>query len=218
MHKICIIDCGIGNLRSVQRAFERVGENAQITGDPENLKNASSFVLPGVGAFPDAMKNLKRKGLDLIITQNVIEKKKPILGICLGMQLLAQNSCENGLHTGLGIVPGKVVLLEVKGQKNWLGHKLTLPHVGWNQVKSRKKLKLFKNIPDNSDFYFVHSFHFQCKTTDYIAATTTHGISFISALEHENVFATQFHPEKSQRLGHQLIKNFVNYCYGDHQN
>ncbi|HAA90993.1 MAG TPA: imidazole glycerol phosphate synthase subunit HisH [Rhodospirillaceae bacterium] len=212
MLTIAIIDCGIGNLRSVQRAFESADVSAPITDDPGTLDKADSLVLPGVGAFKDAMHKLTSTGLDAAIKTHVQERNKPILGICLGMQLLAHSSREDGDHTGLGILPASVEPLDVSGQIDWAGRKLTLPHIGWNEIDFSKNSILFDGIPDRSDFYFVHSFHVACDQEEHVAATTEYGSPFASVLEHGNIFATQFHPEKSQRLGQQLIQNFIKCC------
>lgn len=199
--KIVIIDYGMGNLRSVQKAFENVGFPATITRDHALIKEATHIVLPGVGAFGDAMKNLNSLGLSELLHSEILEHKKFFLGICLGMQLIAQKSYEFGEHEGLGwIEDAKVIRFEESSLK--------IPHVGWNEMNFRHPSILFKEIPDHSNFYFVHSYYFEAPQT-YAIGACDYGHSFICAIQKENIFATQFHPEKSQTHGLAIIKNFA---------
>lgn len=199
---IVIIDYGMGNLRSVQKAFEKVGFSATITRDHTLIKEASHIVLPGVGAFGDAMKNLHSLGLSELLHVEVLEHKKLFLGICLGMQLIAQKSYEFGEHEGLGwIEDAQVVRFEQS--------ELKIPHVGWNEMNFHNPSVLFNDIPDHSNFYFVHSYYFQAPST-YAIGMCDYGHSFVCAIQKGNIFATQFHPEKSQTQGLKIIKNFAN--------
>ena len=202
-NNIVIVDYKMGNLRSVQKAFEKIGCNAIISSNPEDILNANKLVLPGVGAFKDGMKHLKELNLISILNKKVLEEKIPILGICLGMQLLSNKSYENGETKGLSWINAEVLKFEFYTQK------LKVPHVGWNELNYQKNCSLFSNISNKSDFYFVHSYHFKTNE-DIVIATTDYGFKFISAINKNNIYAVQFHPEKSQIVGLQLIKNFVN--------
>jgi len=197
---IAIVDYGMGNLRSVSKAFEAVGHEAVVTRDRATIKNASHVVLPGVGAFGDCMANLER--FDLVEPiRTTIQSGKPFLGICLGLQLLFTESEEFGLHKGLGIIPGKV-------RKFVLDPALKVPHMGWNQVNIQRACPLFDDIADGSNWYFVHSYFVDPADRTVAATTTTYGIPFVSCIWKENIVACQFHPEKSQSVGLRLIKNF----------
>jgi glutamine amidotransferase len=197
---IAIVDYGMGNLRSVSKAFEAVGHEAVVTRDRATIKNASHMVLPGVGAFGDCMANLER--FDLVEPiRSAIQSGKPFLGICLGLQLLFTESEEFGLHKGLGIIPGKV-------RKFVLDPALKVPHMGWNQVNIQRACPLFDGIADGSNWYFVHSYFVDPADRTVAATTTTYGIPFVSSIWKENIVACQFHPEKSQSVGLRLIKNF----------
>jgi imidazole glycerol-phosphate synthase subunit HisH len=197
---IAIVDYGMGNLRSVSKAFEAVGHQAVVTRDRATIKNASHMVLPGVGAFGDCMANLER--FDLVEPiRSTIQSGKPFLGICLGLQLLFTESEEFGLHKGLGIIPGKV-------RKFVLDPALKVPHMGWNQVNIQRACPLFDGIADGSNWYFVHSYFVDPADRTVVATTTTYGIPFVSSIWKENIVACQFHPEKSQSVGLRLIKNF----------
>lgn len=202
--KVVIIDYNMGNLRSVQKAFEKVGCNAIVSNDIDTIKNADKIVLPGVGAFKDGMKHLAELNLIDILNEEVIVNKKPFLGICLGMQLLSKKSYENGQTNGLGWIDAEVVKFDFID----FDKKLKIPHIGWNNTSYKNKNKLFKKIPNNSDFYFVHSYHFNTQE-DVITSTTDYGFDFISSINKDNIYAFQFHPEKSQTVGLQLIENFV---------
>lgn len=197
----------MGNLRSVQKAFEAVGAKAAVTRKPAEILSASSVVLPGVGAFKDCMDNLKR--LDLIdVVHKSIQSGKPFLGICLGLQLLFQQSEEFGQVPGLEILAGDVVGFTGGTPEPSNGSSLKIPHMGWNTVRIKKTNPLFQSIPDESYFYFVHSYYVVPKRRDDVATTTQYGIEFVSSVHHENLYAFQFHPEKSQKLGLTILKNF----------
>ena len=195
---IAVIDYGMGNLRSVQKGFEKVGFAAEITADPNTVRKADKVVLPGVGAFGDAMKNLRDAGMIEVIRETV-KAGKPFLGICLGLQLMFDTSEEGGFHQGLGIFPGRVRLLPPG---------LKVPHMGWNQIEIQKADPILKGIPEGSAFYFVHSFYVDPADPKVTTTLTEYGIRFTSIASSENVFGIQFHPEKSSSLGLHILKNF----------
>ncbi len=197
---IAIIDYGMGNLRSVSKAFEAVGHQAIVTREPSSIQNASHVVLPGVGAFGDCMAHLDQYGLIEPI-KAAIQSGKPFLGICLGFQLLFTESEEFGRHEGLNILPGKVRAFPKD-------RTLKVPHMGWNQVKVQRSCPLFEKIADGVDWYFVHSFFVDPQDKQITATTTTYGMPFTSSIWKDNVVACQFHPEKSQAVGLQFMKNF----------
>lgn len=197
----------MGNLRSVQKGFEAVGAEAIVTSDSQKILSAKSVVLPGVGAFKDCMANLEK--LDLINTvHQSVKSGKPFLGICLGLQLLFNQSEEFGQVSGLGILPGKVVGFKDAQPRSDAGELLKIPHMGWNTVKVAPGNPLFDSVADDSYFYFVHSYYIVPDDSSIITTTTNYGIDFTSGIHHENIHAFQFHPEKSQRLGLTLLKNF----------
>ncbi|MDO8435680.1 MAG: imidazole glycerol phosphate synthase subunit HisH [bacterium] len=198
-----IIDYGLGNLRSVAAAVTRVGGEAVVTADPSVLAQADKLILPGVGAFGDGMKNLHARGLVETLTQIVVVQGKPILGICLGAQLFARESFEFGHHEGLGWLDASVVRIEPTESA------LRVPHVGWNDVHIAKPCVLFEGIPDHSLFYFVHSFHLRFSDDTVVVGTCEYGIPLTAVVQKGTIFATQFHPEKSQRCGLQLLENFI---------
>jgi glutamine amidotransferase len=195
----------MGNLRSVEKAFERVGGDVTISSNHNIIKNASKIVLPGVGSFRDGMKHLNELGLIDILNNEVVENRKPFLGICLGMQLISRVGYENGESSGLGWIDAEVIKFDFSN----LEKRLKVPHVGWNSVVYNRINPLFNGITDNSDFYFVHSYHFNTDE-DIVTSRTDYGIDFISSIYKDNIFAFQFHPEKSQSVGLKLIENFVN--------
>ena len=197
---IAIIDYGMGNLRSVSKAFEAVGHQAIVTRDAATIHNASHVVLPGVGAFGDCMANLKKYELIEPI-KAAVRSGKPFLGICLGFQLLFTESEEFGRHEGLDILPGKVRSFS-------RDQALKVPHMGWNQITIQMPCPVFEGIADESDWYFVHSFFVDPRDKQIAATTTTYGVPFTSSIWKDNVVACQFHPEKSQAVGLQLIRNF----------
>ena len=202
-----IIDYGLGNLGSIRRAIEECGGDVFLAESSAQLQEAERIILPGVGAFGDGMKLLRQGGWVDPLREMVLDQKIPVLGICLGMQLLASVGEEGGTHQGLGFIQGKVVLMQV-------GEKERLPHVGWNNIHKKRECVLLKNIPDGADFYFVHSYHFQPQDASVVVATGDYASRFVAAVEDGNVFGTQFHPEKSGPYGFQIIKNFLHY-YGD---
>ena len=204
---IGIVDYGMGNLRSVQKGFEAVGAEAIVTSDSRKILSAKSVVLPGVGAFKECMANLKK--LDLIDTVHQSTKSgKPFLGICLGLQLLFNQAEEFGHVDGLGILPGKVVGFKDAQPKSDSGEPLKIPHMGWNRVRVTPGNPLFDSVADESYFYFVHSYYIVPEDPAIVATTTCYGIDFASGIHQENIHAFQFHPEKSQRLGLTILKNF----------
>ena len=203
---IAIIDYGMGNLRSVQKAFERVGFEALVTSDPRQLLQADRVVLPGVGAFRDCIRNLEQGGFVEPILR-VIAEGRPFLGICLGLQLLFSESTEFGLHKGLGVIPGRVV--RFPDGMTEAGEKLPVPHMGWNQISLRGDPSLFSGVADQSNVYFVHSYYVKPNDPAVVAATCSYGLSFCAAIRRDNLVATQFHPEKSQAVGLTMLKNFA---------
>jgi len=205
MNSIVIIDYGMGNLRSVQKAFEQVGCQAVVTTDPALASRADKLVLPGVGAFRDCMRNLTDGGFVAPIRAH-IDAGKPFLGICLGLQLLFTESEEFGRHRGLGIIPGKVVRFPAGAQEQ--GDALKVPHMGWNRIDIHRPAPLYQEVPDGSFVYFVHSYYVVPDDPAVIATETGYGQSFCSSIWRDNVMATQFHPEKSQAVGLQMLKNF----------
>ncbi len=198
---IHIIDYGMGNLRSVQKGFEKVGHEAVITNDPNRLAEASKVVLPGVGAFEDAMAELRRRDLVEPVLA-AIDSGKPFLGICLGLQLLFETSYENGVHEGLGVLAGDVIRFELPPE-------YSVPHMGWNQVKFPHKPPIFEGIEEGTYFYFVHSYFVVPKDEAVVAITADYPEPFCAAIWRDNLFATQFHPEKSQKDGLKVLKNFA---------
>ncbi|MGE5172356.1 MAG: imidazole glycerol phosphate synthase subunit HisH [Betaproteobacteria bacterium] len=206
---IAIIDYGMGNLRSVQKGFERMGHEAVVTSDAKMILNASKVVLPGVGAFPDCMRNLREYGL-IDAVQKSIDSGKPFLGICLGLQLLFTESEEFGISKGLDIIKGRVIRFKgpVFETQNPKLDTLKVPHMGWNSVSIKRRPPALADAPDGSHFYFVHSFYVVPEDKSVIATTTDYGIEFVSSIWKDNIFATQFHPEKSQALGLSILKRF----------
>jgi imidazole glycerol-phosphate synthase subunit HisH len=201
-NKVVIVDYKMGNLRSVQKAFQSVGCEAIISNDAELIRESHKIVLPGVGAFGDGMKNLQDMGLDKLLNELVLVKKVPFLGICLGMQLVCKKSYEHGENKGLDWVDAEVVRFNVDEEG------LKVPHVGWNTVKRNETCLLFKGIPNYKDFYFVHSY-FVKVNEEVVTSVSIHGIEFVSSIQKGNIYAVQFHPEKSQVLGLKIIKNFL---------
>jgi glutamine amidotransferase len=196
---IAIIDYGMGNLHSVLGGLEYVGQKAFVTDDPVKISDANAVILPGVGAFGDAIKRLEETGLGNAFRQ-AVKSGKPCLGICLGLQLLFSESEEGGIYTGLDIIQGKVVRFS---------NQLKVPHIGWNQIEIKnQETPIFQDIPDGSYMYFVHSYYVKPEDKSVIATTTDYGIDFTSMIAKDNLLATQFHPEKSQKIGLQLLRNF----------
>lgn len=198
---IAIVDYQMGNLRSVQKAFERVGHAAMITSDPRELAVAERIVLPGVGAFRDAIGELRRRDFVEPIRE-AIEGGKPFLGICLGLQLLFDVSYEDGEWEGLGILPGEVVRFQVPAE-------LKVPHMGWNQVHFAKRPPIFDGVEELAHFYFVHSYYVVPRDADLVALEADYPTPFCAAVWRDNLIATQFHPEKSQANGLRVLENFA---------
>lgn len=196
---IAIIDYGMGNLRSVQKGFEKVGCEATIVQDPAAVESAPAVVLPGVGAFADAMENLRKSGMIEVI-QRVVASGKPFLGICLGQQLLFESSEEFGQTPGLGIFPGRV--------RRFPEGQLKVPHMGWNQAVVQKTTPLLEGIPAAGAFYFVHSYYVEPADPELTIARTEYGLTFASVVGRDKVFGIQFHPEKSSNLGLRILQNF----------
>ena len=206
---IAVIDYGMGNLRSVQKALEFVGAKVIVTHDPDLILNANSVVLPGVGAFKDCMANLKKlKLVDPI--RKFIDGGKPFLGICLGLQVLFEESEEYGPVAGLGILPGKVVKFPGGSSETKNGRPIKIPHMGWNQIQVKKNVPLFRGVGDAPYFYFVHSYYVVPEDQNMIATVTNYGVEFVSGIQHKNIYAFQFHPEKSQTLGLSILERFSN--------
>ena len=209
---IAILDYGMGNLRSVEKAFERIGAQARITRRPEHIRDAEALVLPGVGAFARAMENLRLARLDGVVL-DFVRGGGPFLGICLGQQLLFEASEEFGLTEGLGVVPGRVLRFQGPAfapdrTRTSDVPPLKVPHMGWNELRLRDACPLFKGIANGAMAYFVHSYFGLPRDATWVAATTEYGLSFASALWKENVYACQFHPEKSGQVGLQILANF----------
>ncbi len=199
--KIVIIDYGMGNLRNVQKGFEKIGCNAKLTRNKKEIGRASAVVLPGVGAFKDCMKNLEKYGLVDPLLRS-IDKGKPYLGICLGLQILFSESEEFGPHKGLNLIRGKVVRFRPDPE-----HKV--PHMGWNTIEKQGEVPMLESIENGDFFYFVHSYYVIPEEARWISTFTTYGKPFVSSIWKENLFATQFHPEKSQQKGLRILENFV---------
>jgi glutamine amidotransferase len=201
--KIVIIDYGAGNIYSVATAVEALGyKKIKISSDESDIKNADALILPGVGAFDACIRSLKSHYLDIILGEEVLVKKKPILGICVGMQLMASYSEENGNHKGLDWIPGRVIRLELPSE-------YPVPHVGWNDVVVSSGDPIFSNISTASNFYFDHSFHYECESR-YVSASCVYGKNITAAIGKENIHGVQFHPEKSQTNGLKLFRSFFN--------
>ncbi len=203
---IAIIDYGMGNLRSVQKGFEKIGAEAIVTADPQVVLQADKVVLPGVGAFRDCMRNLEQAGFVEPILK-IIGEGRPFLGICVGMQLLFTDSVEFGLYQGLSVIPGHV--LRFPDDMRVAAEELKVPQMGWNQLHFKRRPPAFQGIADDSNVYFVHSYYVKPDDDDVIATTTDYGFEFCSAVWKDNIVATQFHPEKSQDVGLRILKNFA---------
>lgn len=200
---VLIIDYGMGNLASVRRAFEECGANVVVSDNPSDLESATQLVLPGVGAFADGIQNLKDNGWVPAIRKATLENGIPFLGICLGMQLIADKSFEGGEHAGLGLIAGEVVRFKATSQNE------RIPHIGWNEISPKNDSPLFHGIAQGTDVYFVHSYHFVVKDPQHVIATTPYCGEFVSAVATGKIFGVQFHPEKSAKSGFQILKNFL---------
>ncbi len=204
MTTVAIIDYGRGNVRSVANAVEYCGADAVVTADPAVIDDASHIILPGVGAFGDAMTALQSRGLPEVLRRQAFEKGKPFLGVCLGMQLLADRSAEHGEHKGLGWIAGEVVRLAPGPDA------LKIPHMGWNSISVTKPHALFEGIyPGQLNFYFVHSYYFRAADPQSVVAVCEYGASFPVVVGKDNIIAAQFHPEKSQDSGIEVLENFI---------
>jgi glutamine amidotransferase len=200
---VALVDYGIGNIDSVRRALQECGAEVMLAGKREEFERCSSIVLPGVGAFGDGMKHLRERGLVDILNEQVLEKKIPFLGVCLGMQLLAKKGYENETSDGLGWIDADCVRLKPKSADD------RIPHIGWNEALHDGKAPLFKDLPSGKDFYFVHSYALECRAPSEVLATTPYAGGFPSAVGRDNIWGVQFHPEKSQKPGFQLLRNFL---------
>jgi glutamine amidotransferase len=201
--RIAVLDYGMGNLRSVEKALEHVGASAEVTSDPEQARRSDGLILPGVGAFPRAMEEIRARGLDELIGERRAAGV-PILGICLGLQLLFDETTELGGSVGLGLLPGGVGDLEADGLK--------VPHIGWSPVRWERRSRLVEGIDSETPFYFVHSFAPTPADSDDLLGTATYGARFACAAERDNVYGIQFHPEKSSSAGLRLLSNFAGIC------
>ncbi|MBL8012936.1 MAG: imidazole glycerol phosphate synthase subunit HisH [Candidatus Omnitrophica bacterium] len=202
-NKILIIDYGIGNHQSVANALDFLGYDFELSGELKAIREAAAYVLPGVGAIGEAMKNLQQRNIIEPLSQEVLGRKKPILGICLGMQMMAEFSEEGGHHPSLGWIPGRVVKLAPES-----GYRV--PHVGWNTVHIHQRNPLFTKVDEGANFYFDHSYHFVCDEK-YVAGSCSYGGLMTSAVRKDNIFGVQFHPEKSQNNGLKVFRSFFNY-------
>ncbi len=201
-NKVVIIDYGMGNLDSISRAMQEVGASVLVSSSPSDLASAERIILPGVGAFSAGMENLSQSGFVPVLCEAVLDKKIPFLGICLGMQLLADEGTEGGLNPGLGFISGRVEILPSYTDER-------IPHIGWNSVEVVRESPLFTGISSGKDFYFVHSFHLRCQNQEEVIGNTEYAGGFCAAVQKENIFGVQFHPEKSQKVGFQLLRNFL---------
>ena len=197
--KVCVLDYGSGNVASVYNLIDRLGYDINVSNKTTDIKESSHIILPGVGAFGESIKKIKSTISMDLLQDAVLVKKKPFLGICVGMQILAEKGLEFGEHDGLGWIEGTVEKLRAK----------VLPHVGWNNIEMKKDSPIFKNIKNGSDFYFVNSYAFKVKDNSSIIAETTYENKFCSAVQKENILGVQFHPEKSQKVGQLIIDNFL---------
>lgn len=204
--KVAIVDYQAGNLRNVQKAVEHLKRKAEIVRRGEELVGADAIILPGVGAFGHGMKNLGNAGFVEALRTEVLEKGKPLLGICLGMHLLGTRGFEDGERPGLALIPMSIPRFDFSKCS------IRLPHNGWNSIAINPESVLFEGVPQGADFYFVHSYHVVCEDETMVTARCDYGYPFAAAIEHGNIFATQFHPEKSQRYGLKLLDNFLNLC------
>lgn len=202
--QIIIVDYGMGNLNSIKKKLSKFECDPIISSNSKEIINADKIILPGVGYFQNAMENIKKLNLIDILNEVVLEKQKPVLGICLGMQLMA-NKSEEGNAEGLGWIDADVIRFKVKDKL-----KFKIPHTGWNQITKSKDSNLMKNIPEFSEFYFVHSYHYKSNNESDVLNETEYEYKFPSAIENNNIFGVQYHPEKSHDIGELLLKNFIN--------
>ena len=202
--RMVVIDYEMGNLRSVQKKFQRVGAEVEITSDKTKILKAEKLILPGVGHFANGVKKLKERGIWDILNKKVLQEKTPILGICLGMQLMAKHS-EEGDMDGLGWFDAVVVKFTVKDKL-----KYKVPHMGWNNAMLEKESRLLRGVPKEAMFYFVHSYHIKCNNKEDVLTSSEYEYKFTSAIQKDNIYGTQFHPEKSHDWGELVFRNFVN--------
>ncbi|MBU0467667.1 MAG: imidazole glycerol phosphate synthase subunit HisH [Candidatus Omnitrophica bacterium] len=200
--KTIIIDYGVGNHHSIENALKMLGCEFDVSCNKKDIRDGDSYILPGVGAFAEAMDNLNSKDILEVLNKEVLEKKKPILGICLGMQIMADSSEENGHHVGLGWIEGRVVKMDASEE-------VKIPHVGWNNLIVKKRKPLFDLTKEDAHYYFDHSYRFDC-SHENISATCLHGNDIVAAVQKENIFGVQFHPEKSQVSGLKIFRSFFN--------
>ena len=199
---ITIVDYGMGNLGSIRNMFKRIKVESEITADVDKIAAAKKVLLPGVGAFDAAMQRINESGLKEVLDKKATEEKVPVLGICLGMQLLTKSS-EEGKLPGLGWIDARTLRFQ------FADHSLKVPHMGWNLVYKKNESPLTTNLPEEPRFYFVHSYHVQCSNPGDVLMTTHYGIDFHSIIQHENIYGAQFHPEKSHKYGMKLLENFA---------
>lgn len=203
-NNIIIIDYGLGNLGSMLNMTKKISENVIVSSDHDIIAKADKLILPGVGSFDSGMRNLIERNMIPLLNKKILEEKVPILGVCLGMQLLGIRS-EEGKLPGLGWLDAETIRFKFQDENA----DLKIPHMGWNQLTVRQSHPLFSGLEDNNRFYFVHSYHFVCTKPDNILATTSYGVGFTSAVVKDNIMGVQFHPEKSHKFGMRLLKNFT---------
>ena len=202
--KVAIINYGIGNIRSLYNSLKKIDVEAEIITDPESIHTFNKVFLPGVGSYKDAIEKIKKIGWDRAVKNFSSDKNKSLFGICVGMQILSTYGHEHGKSNGLDIIKGEVVKIDKPGRD------LKLPHIGWNNIKILNKNLITENLTNDANFYFVNSYSFKIVNSDELIATTTYGIEFPSIVNKQNIFGTQFHPEKSSKAGMQILKNFIN--------
>lgn len=200
---ITIIDYGAGNIKSIQNMLKKIGAESELSNNKTVIENATKLILPGVGAFGYGMQQLQQSGLIEILNKKVIEQQTPILGICLGAQMLG-NKSEEGVEKGLGWIDMEVV----KFDSNQLDTKLKVPHMNWNEINIKKTTPLLNDLENQSRFYFVHSYHMKTNNSEDVLCTSNYGYEFVSGVNHKNIYGVQFHPEKSHKFGMQLLSNF----------
>lgn len=205
--RVAIIDLGVSNTGSVQSAVNLLGKDNVVCKSPKDIKNATHLILPGVGAFQSAVEAMQKSGWIEALERHVLQEKKPVIGLCLGMQIMATTSNEYGEHQGLNWIPGRVERFELEK------HALPVPHVGWNDITVKKPSILYKGLPSTLSLYFVHSYRYRPNSQSVVSSTCQYGHEFVASIEHENIFATQFHPERSQTIGLKILSNFLNHKF-----